>query len=365
MSFNDMKSSGKNKKNKIYKNVRDNKRYKSEISTYKFMQENNLICEEMENHNIMNDIYKLNYLSNIGELIIEQYDNKPSICEIEDKTIFNCDTSDSENKNQILEQNKQQTIIKESCSDNILDYLDKPFEKKSKKNVKINKYNFIINNCKVENESSVCPNCQQSICQIIVDNKLICKFCGFSKNETLFCSPENNEVNKKITYPYKRLNHLKECLNQLQAKESINIPFDVKEKIINEIKKRKLDVENVKYEDVKNIIKYLKYNKYYDHYIYITVLITGKQPLTLKKHEEKDIIIMFQNILTTYESLETKTRVNFLNYYYVLHKIFELKNNQDFIKYCPLLKSNDKLIQQDMIWKQICKKLNWKYIPSI
>ena len=58
-------------------------------------------------------------------------------------------------------------------------------------------------------------------------------------------------------------------------------------------------------------------------------------------------------------------RVNFLNYYYVLHKIFEIKNNLEFMKYCPLLKSTDKLIQQDMIWKQICKKLNWKYIPSI
>ena len=74
---------------------------------------------------------------------------------------------------------------------------------------------------------------------------------------------------------------------------------------------------------------------------------------------------MFQNILTAYETIDVKKRVNFLNYYYVLHKIFEIKNNTEFMKYCPLLKSTDKLIQQDMIWKQICKKLNWKYIPSI
>ena len=201
--------------------------------------------------------------------------------------------------------------------------------------------------------------------QILVDNKLVCKFCGFSKNETLFCSPENNEMNKKIIYPYKRLNHLKECLNQLQAKESINVPAEIKEKINKELQKRKIKLEDTKYEDVKNIIKALKLNKYYDHYIYLTVIITGKQPMTLKKQEEKEIIIMFQNILNAYETIESKTRINFLNYYYVLHKIFEIKNNHEFIKYCPLLKSNDKLIQQDMIWKQICKKLNWKYIASI
>ena len=79
MSFNDMKKDNKIKKAKVYKNIGDNKRYKNSTLNLNFIQENNLICEQMENRKIMDDFYKLNYLSNIGDLIIDQYDFKPSL----------------------------------------------------------------------------------------------------------------------------------------------------------------------------------------------------------------------------------------------------------------------------------------------
>ena len=66
---------------------------------------------------------------------------------------------------------------------------------------------------------------------------------------------------------------------------------------------------------------------------------------------------------------------NYLNYSYVLHKLFliigamsnndgvkeRMKNNA---KYFGLLKSRDKLRTQDLIWKNICKDLDWPYHPS-
>ena len=36
-----------------------------------------------------------------------------------------------------------------------------------------------------------------------------------------------------------------------------------------------------------------------------------------------------------------------------------------FRQYFPLLKSREKLQQQDFIWKKICNDLEWEYIPSI
>ena len=364
MFFNNMKDVSNQKTDFKYcineKNT-DNKRYKNNSLTNKFVKESNLINEELEYNNIRNDHYKLEYLSNMGEIIIEQFDNNIQDKYKEDQEINICITTN--NISDSSESVKENQTVK--YSDNIMDYFNNSNKVENKTKKKIDKYNFVINNEKIKKEEDKCPNCHNKINQIIVDNKLVCQFCGFSKNETLFCSPENNEINKKVFYPYKRLNHLKECLNQLRAKETITIPQNVKDLIVKELLKKKIKLEDTKYEDVNNVVKFLKLNKYYDHYIYITVLITGKQPLTLKKQEEKDIIIMFQNILTAYETIDVKKRVNFLNYYYVLHKIFEIKNNLDFMKYCPLLKSTDKLIQQDMIWKQICKKLNWKYIPSI
>ena len=37
----------------------------------------------------------------------------------------------------------------------------------------------------------------------------------------------------------------------------------------------------------------------------------------------------------------------------------------EFLSYFPLLKSREKLQQQDSIWEKICRELLWQYIPSI
>ena len=37
----------------------------------------------------------------------------------------------------------------------------------------------------------------------------------------------------------------------------------------------------------------------------------------------------------------------------------------EYLIHFPLLKSREKLYQQDKIWKNICKELNWEFINSI
>ena len=46
-------------------------------------------------------------------------------------------------------------------------------------------------------------------------------------------------------------------------------------------------------------------------------------------------------------------------------KFLELLGYDKYIVYFPLLKSREKLQQQDFIWKKICKDLKWQYIPSV
>jgi hypothetical protein len=60
-----------------------------------------------------------------------------------------------------------------------------------------------------------------------------------------------------------------------------------------------------------------------------------------------------------------KDRKNFLSYSYTLHKFCELLELYDFLPCFPLLKSTEKLKEQDKIWKKICEYLNWQFIPSI
>ena len=133
MSFNDIKKDNKIKKNKVYKNIGDNKRYKNSTLNLNFIQENNLICEQIENRNIIDDFYKLNYLSNIGDLIIDQYDFKPSLNFEEKQETSENNNLISINTNKEKNKIKRKISIKENCSDNILDYFDNPVEKKIKK----------------------------------------------------------------------------------------------------------------------------------------------------------------------------------------------------------------------------------------
>jgi hypothetical protein len=58
-------------------------------------------------------------------------------------------------------------------------------------------------------------------------------------------------------------------------------------------------------------------------------------------------------------------RKNFLSYSYVLYKFCELLSEDEYLPLFPLLKSKEKLFQQDCIWRQICKELRWEFIPTI
>ena len=60
-----------------------------------------------------------------------------------------------------------------------------------------------------------------------------------------------------------------------------------------------------------------------------------------------------------------KDRKNFLSYSYVLHKFVELLGLDEYKICFPLLKSREKLHQQDKIWKGICNILRWEFIRSI
>ena len=75
--------------------------------------------------------------------------------------------------------------------------------------------------------------------------------------------------------------------------------------------------------------------------------------------------MMFKEIQTQCLNNCPEDRKNFLSYSYVLHKFCELLELDELLVYFPLLKSREKLQQQDFIWKKICKDLKWQYIPSV
>jgi hypothetical protein len=80
---------------------------------------------------------------------------------------------------------------------------------------------------------------------------------------------------------------------------------------------------------------------------------------------EAKLRLMFKKIQEPFEKCCPKERKNFLSYSYVLYKFCELVGRDEFLPCFPLLKSKEKLKQQDMIWKGICEILQWEYLPTI
>jgi hypothetical protein len=74
---------------------------------------------------------------------------------------------------------------------------------------------------------------------------------------------------------------------------------------------------------------------------------------------------MFKTIQVPFTKYCPKNRKNFMSYNYVLHKFCELLEQDEFLPCFPLLKSREKLQQQDKIWEKICNHVGWKFIESI
>lgn len=197
----------------------------------------------------------------------------------------------------------------------------------------------------------------------------ICFNCGLTEQSNISNLPEWNhaETHEYIKpYSYKRTNHFKEWINQIQGREGTAIPPDVINLLVQEIKKERLrDKSLVTYAKIKEFLKKLKLNKYYEHIPNIIHKITGNKQLIINNDLQIKLVNMFNEIQDPFEKYCPKNRKNFLSYSYTLYKFFQLLDKNEYLIYFPLLKSREKLFEQENIWKNICIELNWTFIPCI
>ena len=197
---------------------------------------------------------------------------------------------------------------------------------------------------------------------------LICHQCGETETVLLDSEkPSYKDPPREISYfAYKRINHFNEWLAQFQAKESTDIPDLVYNQILMELKKERIDnMASLQPLKLREILKRLKLNKYYEHVPHIINRLNGVPAPIMTRNMEEKLRTMFKEIQTPFMKHCPKDRKNFLSYSYVLHKFVELLGLDDFLPCFPLLKSREKLLQQDKIWKKICEDLRWEFIKSI
>ena len=330
--------------------------------------------------NIIYDYYNTNTNTNDNIDIINKSVNIPSIIPIYSKrkkvsyvnnimSFLNNSTINNEINNNsssdLTFSDTSKSLYEIKTEDNL-----KTENKVIDKNAMNNSYNNIINNTPLTNtyKYNICEQCGCEKKISSVDGISVCNNCGeidYLIIESDIPNYKDNNTEKPI-YPYKRLNHFIECLNQFQAKETINIPESVFENILKEFKKNKVtNIKNITLTNLRTVLKHLKLNKYYEHESYILSKITQNPPPILKYKVEEEMKQLFKKIEISFIKYCPKDRSNFFNYRYILHKIFQLLKMNKYLEYFPLLKSKEKLTYLDEIWKKVCFDLNWKFYPSV
>lgn len=217
-----------------------------------------------------------------------------------------------------------------------------------------------------------CPNCGEdgNLVHFPETSDLTCQNCGAVVttliSEELTYREEQETSEKIINYSYKRENHFNEWLSQFQAQEMTNIPDEVIEQLRSELKKMKIkNLEEITHAKIRSLLKKLRLNKFYEHVPFITNILNGIKPPSMSQELEETLRMMFKDIQRPFDDNCPADRKNFLSYSYVLYKMCELLGEDEFLQYFPLLKSKEKLYQQDVIWKKICHDLRWEFIPTV
>lgn len=265
--------------------------------------------------------------------------------------------------------------------DNILDKAEEiEVARKNEKNEYLNKdsiyekymkmidKNYITIN---PDDNEVFDTCSKCLVEMLLNNNtgsLMCPKCGILENIIVDSDkPSFKEPPKEMTsFCYKRINHLNEFLAQFQAKETTDIPEDVYNEILMEIKKERItNMALITPEKMRELLKRIRKNDYYEHIPYIINQLNGLPAPVIAPEIEEIIRGMFKAIQIPFEKYCPPKRKNFLSYSYIMYKFFELLELDEYLQCFQLLKSRTKLHQQDQIWKNICSELNWQFIKSV
>lgn len=214
---------------------------------------------------------------------------------------------------------------------------------------------------------TLCERCGNEMIMCLNEANLTCSKCGHQEFILVDSDkPSYKDPPREVCYyAYKKINHFNEWLAQFQAKESTEIPADVYDEILVQLKKERItNMGSLKPTKMREILRKMKCSKYYEHIPHIINRLNGQNAPFMSREDEEKLRHMFREIQPSFKKHCPKGRRNFLSYGYVLYKFCELLEMDEYLACFPLLKNRDKLYLQDKTWEKICKEMQWHYIKT-
>jgi hypothetical protein len=212
-----------------------------------------------------------------------------------------------------------------------------------------------------------CENCGNEMIMCLNEANLTCSKCGHQEFILVDSDkPSYKDPPREVCYyAYKKINHFNEWLAQFQAKESTEIPADVYDEILLQLKKERItNMGSLKPTKLREILRKMKCSKYYEHIPHIINRLNGQNAPFMSREDEEKLRHMFREIQPSFKKHCPKGRRNFLSYGYVLYKFCELLEMDEYLACFPLLKNRDKLYLQDKTWQKICDEMKWGFIKT-
>lgn len=214
---------------------------------------------------------------------------------------------------------------------------------------------------------TTCELCGNEMIMCLNEANLTCSKCGHQEFILVDSDkPSYKDPPREVCYyAYKKINHFNEWLAQFQAKESTEIPNEIYDAILIQLKKERItNMSSLKPTKLREILRKMKASKYYEHIPHIINRLNGQNAPFMSREDEEKLRHMFREIQPSFKKHCPKGRRNFLSYGYVLYKFCELLEMDEYLACFPLLKNRDKLYLQDKTWQLICKDQSWEYIRT-
>jgi len=215
---------------------------------------------------------------------------------------------------------------------------------------------------------TLCERCGNEMIMCLNEANLTCSNCGHQEFILVDSDkPSYKDPPREVCYyAYKKINHFNEWLAQFQAKESTEIPSEVYDDILVQLKKERItNMGSLKPTKLREILRKMKCSKYYEHIPHIINRLNGQNAPFMSRDDEEKLRHMFREIQPSFKKHCPKGRRNFLSYGYVLYKFCELLEMDDYLACFPLLKNRDKLYLQDKTWQKICEDQRWQYVKTV
>jgi hypothetical protein len=217
-----------------------------------------------------------------------------------------------------------------------------------------------------------CPRCSDHLLKDAREARLVCRGCGETTidleelTSNLTYSQLTSQMQFTTTFAYKPMNHFTEFLKQLQGKEDTEIPAEVLDAMRAEFRMARAKLQaDITPDKVRVFLKKHGYTKLYDHRYKICMLLGGVPPPRLPEALESQLMSMFDDMQAPWKECKPPERKNFLAYNYVIYQSCRLLGEDEYLQHLTLLKNADKLYQHDLVWKKMCAKLGWEFIPTV